>query len=156
MNSQYFDQKQIESGEFAKFLKCLMDEAYGDGDHYNDIHIIPADCGAFLVEWEQVNWERSYDYNKFVLIKPDEVIYQEVYFPDGHYELLRPEQVDEELRTWQRDHPEWVKTPYGTWTNEEENKAFKEFLEKESHKSEEEKSQDEAFKERVEEIVSTW
>lgn len=130
MNTQYFDAEQIVSGEFTKFLRVLMDEAYGDGKYYNDIHIHPEDCGAFVVEWEQINWERHYDYGQFRFVDVDEVIYKEVYFPDNHTEYLPPEEVEERLKEWHKENPEWVKTSYGTWTNTKENEAFKKLFDK--------------------------
>lgn len=85
VNSQFFDEKQVKEGQMDNFTKLLNSEAYGAGKYYNDIHIKPADCGSFIVEWVQVPWDGSFggsfqyvDENEKVMIEftgPDDVVY---------------------------------------------------------------------------------
>ena len=63
--------------------------------------------------------------NPFLLVNSPK---KEIRYPDGHYDMVYPEEADERLNEWHAAHPEWVMTPYGTWTNEEENKKFRETL----------------------------
>ena len=130
MNSQYFSKEQIKAGEMQKLLDFLMVEAYGAGDHYNDIHIKPEDCGAFVVEWEQVPWSHEWG-GHFEFINEDlgQVTMIEKIFPDNHTELCyNEEDYQERLDEFLKENPGWVKTSYGTWTNEIENERFKKEL----------------------------
>lgn len=87
VNTQYFDSKQIEAGELDAFVKILMSAAYGKGKYYNDIHIVPTDLGAFIVEWLQVPWDHSSG-GRFASIDEDEVIMKEYKMPDGSYQFF--------------------------------------------------------------------
>ena len=124
MNSQYFSKEQIKAGEMQKLLDFLMAEAYGAGDHYNDIHIKPEDCGAFVVEWAQVPWSHDWG-GQFVLLKEGQVIMTEYIFPDNHTELCYDEEdFNERLEEFLKENPGWEKTSYGTWTNRIENERY--------------------------------
>ena len=121
VNSQYFSKEQIEAGEMAKLLDFLMNEAYGAGTHYNDIHIKPEDCEAFIVEWEQVPWDHSFG-GRFAYLNEDEVIMKEIRFPDGTYEHVIPEYANEVMTDWLREHPYWKKNKFGNWIDVHENR----------------------------------
>lgn len=117
MNSQYFSKEQVANGEMQKLLDFLMSEAYGSGDHYNDIHIYPSDMGAFVIEWEQTPWSHDYG-GKFEYIDEEHVVMLEKRFPDGSYELFHDEEeFNEQFNEWLKENPGWVKTDYDTWTN---------------------------------------
>ena len=54
----------------------------------------------------------------------------ERHFPDNHTELCyNEEDYQEKLAEWLKENPGWVKTSYGTWTNEIENESFRKLLE---------------------------
>jgi len=54
----------------------------------------------------------------------------EKFFPDNHSEMFYSEEEFEyRLKEWLEKNPGWVKTHYGTWTNEIENKKFLKKLE---------------------------
>ena len=134
MNSQYFSKEQIEAGEMQKLLDFLMSEAYGAGDHYNDIHIKPEDCGAFVVEWVQVPWDHQFG-GHFELIEEDQVVMLERIFPDNHTELCYDEEdFNNRLKEFLEENPGWEMTSYGTWTNRIENEKFRKEMEKEDKK----------------------
>lgn len=76
-NSQYFSAEDVKTGIFTNFIKLLTESCYDSTDFYNDIHITPTDCGAFVVEWIQVGWEMSKEYSKFIAISPEETILYE-------------------------------------------------------------------------------
>lgn len=50
MNKMYFSKEQIEAGELAKFLNLLIEQSFGEGDSFNDIHIKPEDFGSVILE----------------------------------------------------------------------------------------------------------
>lgn len=128
MNSMYFTEKQAHNGEMVKFIKHLMELCYGDSDYYIDIHIKPADCGDFIVEWAQVRWDHSFG-GSFVYVEEDQHIVTEKMFPDHHYEYFESEeQYNERFKEWMDENPGWEITPYGTWTNTIENEKFKKMM----------------------------
>lgn len=132
LNSQYFNAASVEAGEMDEFIKILNKQSYGKSSYYNDVHHYPVDCGAFIVEWIQRPWDNSFDAGRFTTLAPDEVKMIEKTFPDGHYErFFDEEEYNEAFEQWLKDNPHWVRTPYGTWTNEEENRKFREELEQE-------------------------
>lgn len=67
----YFSQKSYEKGEHLPLLKFLMDYAYGKSEEYFDIHIIPADLGAFVIEWTQVPWDNKWG-SRFICLNEEE------------------------------------------------------------------------------------
>ena len=71
INSQIFTETDIENGLFTSFLKTLMESCYKSDGFYNDIHIIPIDCGDFCIEWIQTEWQNRDDYPKFKAIEEE-------------------------------------------------------------------------------------
>jgi len=122
MNRQSFDTTTPNGRKhFQKLLDTLLDyNADGEEDHFNDIHIYQEES-LIVVEWDNVPYNHEWG-GSFKYIDYDEVVMKEVTFPDGHYEYLFSEEVEEKLQEWHKEHPEWVKTDYGTWTNMEENR----------------------------------
>lgn len=123
MNSQSFDLTKPQGRKhFQKFLDTLIDYNNDtDNDDYNDIHIRQEDCGYIVIEWEKTPWSKEWG-GRFEFLTYDQEIYEEVSFPDNHYEMLPKGTGDEAVKEWLKDHPEWVKTSYGTWTNVEDNR----------------------------------
>lgn len=87
INSQYFSAEDVKTGIFNNFIKLLTESCYDSTDFYNDIHIIPADCGAFIIEWIQVSWKTPEEYSKFVTISPEETTLYEAIKNDAIEEL---------------------------------------------------------------------
>lgn len=102
MNSMYFSKEDVEAGLMTGLINYLCKYSYSSGprdfSHYNDIHIKPADCGAFIVEWEQRPWSEDYG-GKFEYVGPKQVVCNEVEFPDKHFEYT-PEDPDEAIKEW--------------------------------------------------------
>ena len=120
MNRQHFSKKQIANGELERFLKILMDVSYGTGDYYNDIHIIPSDCGSFDMEWEQVPWNHQFG-GRFEFLTEGQVVMEEFTFPDNHIEMCFDEQdFKERLNAWLVENPGWYQNSWGMWTKKEE------------------------------------
>ncbi len=67
----YFSQESYQQNEHLKLLKFLMDYAYGKSKDYFDIHIYPADCGAFIIEWTQIPWDGSFG-SRFICLNEEE------------------------------------------------------------------------------------
>lgn len=122
VNKQVFDtSKENYKEHLNRFLETLL--AYNidfENDSYNDIHIYQEEC-LVIVEWTTIPYSGEWG-GTFKFVNEDETIMREVNFPDGHYEFVFPEEVDETLKKWYEKHPEWVKTDYGIWTNVEENR----------------------------------
>lgn len=84
MNSQYFNKEQVANGELIEFLNVLMKQCYGAGENYNDIHIYPADCEAFVIEWDNIPWDHSYG-GQFKYVDEDQVVLKEYLMPDNTF-----------------------------------------------------------------------
>ena len=91
MNSMYFTKEDVDAGLMVELINYLCKYSYhsGPGDlaHYNDIHIKPVDCEAFVVEWEQTPWSQEYG-GRFEFINEEQCICNKVIFPDHHYEYI--------------------------------------------------------------------
>ena len=136
MNRMAFD-TQTENGRkhFQKQLDALLDYNNDPNEkYYNDIHIYQEES-LIIVEWDNVPYSHEWG-GQFRYIEEDDVVMKEVHFPDDHYEFLFPEEVDETLKKWHEDHPEWVQNQWGIWINEEENKKLLEEMTKEVNKDE--------------------
>lgn len=129
VNSQYFSKEQVEAGEMTEFINVLLKQCHGKGNRYNDIHIKPEDCEAFSVEWINVPWDNAYG-GSFQYVDEDQAVMTEFYLPDSSSGWFWSEaEFNEFLKDWLEKNPGWVKTSYGTWTNEIENEKFmKEYM----------------------------
>lgn len=138
MNKVYFSKEQIAARELAKFLNLLIEQSYGKGEDYNDIHIIPTDFGAVILEWESVPWSKEYGGHwQYIQDDEDEVVVKYYSFPDNHSELFETEEeYKEALNEWLEEHKdeEWYKNEYGQWRSRKEQEAYKHFLENSENK----------------------
>ena len=125
MNSQAFTPEEVEKGLLKDFLNMLLTISSKFEDSYYDIHIT-TDGYCTIVEWVDCFYNQPSD--QFKLVKEDQIVMSELMYPDNSCEYVFPEDVDEKLREWHNDHPEWVKTSYGTWTNTVENEKFRQSL----------------------------
>lgn len=138
MNSQYFSEEQVKAGEMDAFLKALRAQDYGKGGYYNDVHIKPADCGAYSVDWAQLRWEGDDD-KGFEYIDSEHVIMLEREMPDGTFEqFFNEDDYEMVLKDWLADElkvgREWKKDQYGHWYEEGEQKKWWEMLDKQHDK----------------------
>lgn len=115
MNTQAFTPEEVEKGVMDKFLKHLLELSNELEDSHLDIHIT-TDGFCTIIEWLDV-FDSYDDSAKFVLLNSDEVIMKEVDFPDNHYEYMFAEEVEERLKEWHKEHPEWKKDDWGRWYN---------------------------------------
>lgn len=121
---------------FKRFFDTLLEynKEEGHNDYY-DIHIKQEES-YIIVEWVRVPYNHDWG-GEFKYLDSYQYVMEEVRFPDDHYEMLEPSEIEGRLKEWHREHPEWVETYYGTWTNLEENRRsnieyhLKEWLEKE-------------------------
>lgn len=125
INRMYFSKEDIEAGLMHELLVYLCRYSYASGprrlSHYNDIHIYPCDCEAFEVEWSQSPWSHDYG-GHFEYVGEEQVVCNEVIFPDGHYEYT-PESEDEAIKIWLEDNPNWYKDNYGHWHCQDEHQV---------------------------------
>ena len=134
MNRQYFSKEQIAAGELNEFLEVLLKQCYGKSETYNDIHIKPADCGAFVIEWEETPWSGEWGGHwQYINDDEEEIVVKYYYFPDDHYELFQTkEEYEEALKEWLEEHKEerWAKNQYDHWYSQKEQEAWEEYLNK--------------------------
>ena len=138
MNSQYFSEEQVKAGEMDAFLKALRAQDYGKGGYYNDVHIKPADCGAYSVDWAQLRWEGDED-KGFEYIDSEHVIMLEKEMPDGTFEqFFNEDDYGMILKDWlenqEKDGLIWKKNEYGRWYEEGEQKRGREMLDRQHDK----------------------
>jgi len=121
VNSMWFS----DIKEATKLVTYLLE---GSDSHYNDIRIHTEDNNAYVVEWVQLPWNREWG-GKFSYVDENQVVMTEEVFPDNHIEYcLDEEDYKERLEEFLKNNQGWVKTSYGTWTNEIENEKFKEWI----------------------------
>lgn len=122
-NSMAFTPEEVEKGLFTAFLNVLTEYNKKNINYYNEIHVYTDGC-CQIIEWAQVPVDHDYG-GVFTYLDEDHVIMKEIRFPDGHYEYaIDGEQEKEMWEEFHKNNPGWVKTPYGSWTNEIENKKF--------------------------------
>lgn len=91
---------------------------------YLDIHVYQEEVFT-IIEWTQVPYSHDWG-GEFKFVGDDELVVKEVRFPDGHYDYALDEDHEKELwENFHKENPGWVKTSYGTWTNEIENEKFR-------------------------------
>ena len=136
MNSQYFSKEQLAAGEVNEFLNLLIKQSYGKGDCYNDIHVVPCDLGAVMVEWESNPWSGEYGGKwKYVQEDDEEVVAKYYYFPDESSVLCESEEVfNDYLKDWLEEHKEedWAKNEYGKWYSKKQQRDWEEELKRET------------------------
>lgn len=132
-NSQAFTPEEVEAGLLQDLLNYLLGHNKKNKNQYYDIHIT-TDGYCSIVEWTDVSYNNEYgDEGKFEYVPYNGQVMLEFTFPDNHYEMCyNEEDYQERLQEWLKENPGWVKTSYGTWTNEIENEKYREQLEKES------------------------
>lgn len=135
MNRQYFSKEQVAAGELNEFLNVLLKQCYGKGESFNDIHIKPADCGAFVIEWVETSWNGEWGGHWQYINDDDEEVVMKYYeFPDDHYELFQTkEQYEVALKEWLEEHKdeEWEISEYGRWHSKAAQRKWEEQLAKE-------------------------
>ena len=128
-NSQAFTPEEVKAGLLKDLLDYLLDHNKKAKEQYYDIHIT-TDGYCTIVEWIDINYEFEGEQGKFQFVPSDGYVMLEKHFPDNHYEMFSSEEeYEERLQEWLKENPGWVKTHYGTWTNEIENEKFKKMLE---------------------------
>jgi len=119
MNKQSFNINTPNGRKhFQKLLDTLLDyNSDKDENYYNDIHIYQEES-FIVIEWEHVPYSHEWG-GQFKYVDYDEYIMKEVNFPDNHYEFVFPEDVNNRLKEWHEEHPEWVMNEFGMWTKKE-------------------------------------
>ena len=135
-NSQAFTPEQVSNGELQDLLNYLMNFNVKSDKAYMDIHIT-SDGYCQIVEWVEIMYEFREECGKFDFIGANETIYEEVSFPDEHWEWYPKGEGQAALEEWLRDHPQWKRNQWGVWYDEDEQaRCMKELFPKET-KSEE-------------------
>lgn len=128
-NLQAFTPDEVEKGLLQDLLNYLLEHNRKAEHQYYDIHIT-SDGYCTTVEWVDVNYDMQQEEGYFAFVPYNGQVMLKFNFPDGHYELCYSEEdYQERLTEWLKENPGWVKTSYGTWTNEIENEHYKKLLE---------------------------
>lgn len=121
-NYQAFTPEEVEQGLFQDLLDYLVDHNLKNEHQFYDIHIT-SDGYCTIVEWKDIGYEYQHEEGCFKYVPSNGYVMLEYHFPDNHYEMFESEEeYQEALKLWLEENPGWVKTPYGTWTNLEENR----------------------------------
>lgn len=116
VNSQAFTPEEVEAGAHLDLINALLKINKKSSDSsYNDIHIT-TDGYCTIVEWYH---KLEDDGAGFHFVGCDQVIFNEVRFPDEHTEYL-PEDADEAIAEWLKDNPGYIKNEWGHWVKEDE------------------------------------
>ena len=128
-NYQAFTPDEVEQGLLNDLLNYLLDHNKKNKNQYYDIHLT-TDGYASIVEWTDISYDRSYGPDgHFAYVPADGTVMIEKQFPDNHYEMCYDEEdYNERLKEFLKENPGWVKTSYGTWTNEIENERMRKEL----------------------------
>ena len=131
-NYQAFTPEEVEQGFHLDLLNYLLEHNRRNKNQYYDIHIT-TDGYCTIIEWNDVSYNNEYgDEGKFEFVPYNGQVMLEYSFPDNHYEhFYSEEEYQERLQEWLKENPGWVKTHYGTWTNEIENERIRKSLEEE-------------------------
>ena len=130
-NSQSFTPEEVEQGLMSDLLNYLLDHNKKAKEQYYDIHIT-TDGYCTIIEWTDVDYDMEYDEGHFKFVPSNGQVMLEFTFPDNHTEMCYDEEdYKERLDEFLKENPGWVKTHYGTWTNEIENEHFRKMLEEE-------------------------
>ena len=129
-NYQAFTPEEVKKGLHLDLLNYLLDHNKKNETQYYDIHIT-TDGYCTIIEWTDVDYDPKYNLQgKFEFVPSNGQVMLEYSFPDNHYEkFYSEEEYQERLQEWLKENPGWVKTHYGTWTNEIENEKIKKELE---------------------------
>jgi len=112
MNSMYFGKKELEA--MYELIRFLNEQSY-KSEYYNDVHIFPADLGAFVVEWAQVPWDHTYG-GSFRYVDENQTVCTELKYPDDTFGYV--EDPGEALNEWLEENPGWTKDEWGYWHHE--------------------------------------
>ena len=128
-NSQSFTPEEVKQGLLNDLLNYLLDHNKKNKNQYYDIHIT-TDGYCTIIEWTDVYYKDVGPEGKFEYVPANGQVMLEYSFPDNHYEqFYSEEEYQERLQEWLKENPGWVKTHYGTWTNEIENAKIRKELE---------------------------
>lgn len=129
-NSQAFTPEEVKKGLHLDLLNYLLDHNKKNETQYYDIHIT-TDGYCTIIEWTDVDYNQEFGpEGKFEYVPFDGYVMIEKTFPDNHTELCyNEEDYQERLDDFLKENPGWVKTSYGTWTNEIENERIRKELE---------------------------
>ncbi len=133
-NSQAFTPEEVKKGLHLDLLNYLLDHNKKNETQYYDIHIT-SDGYCTIIEWTDVDYNQKFGpEGEFKYVPADGYVMIEKIFPDNHTELCyNEEDYQERLDEFLKEHPEWVKTSYGTWTNQKENEKLRKLFEEKTH-----------------------
>lgn len=104
---------------FNQFLAALLEYNKTAEEDFNDIHIKPEDGDLIKLEWIQVPYSQEWG-GAFKFVDDDEEVLKHVDLPDGSYDYAVDDEDAERIRNnWITTHPNWKRTFYGFWYEED-------------------------------------
>lgn len=130
INHYSYSSEEVDQGLLDDLLNYLLDFNKKSTTKYYEIHISKQDDYT-IVDVISCYYEHPEYTGHFEYVAEDQTIMDEMIFPDNSTMHVYPGTEDEVLKEWLEEHPGWVRTSYGTWTNEIDNQKFREALFKE-------------------------
>ena len=130
-NSVAFTPEEVKKGLHSDLINYLVNyNTQNKSDDYYEIHIT-SDGYCMIIEFDKIPYDHAYGGTfKYVDEFNGDIIMKECYFPDNHTEICYDdEDFKERLDNWLKENPGWRKNEYGSWYNEEDQKAWKKYLE---------------------------
>lgn len=94
MNSKVFLPEEVEKGLHLDLINYLIEYNKKSDKYYHEF-MVTTDSYCTIVNWVDRRYDGE-DYNgHFELLKDDQRIVREVYFPDNHYELLPEDEIED-------------------------------------------------------------
>lgn len=129
-NSEYFNREKVEKGLHIKFIELLLELDENDYKGCHDIHLYREE-NAITVEWCYKWYDKSMGNDRFEFLGEDDVVMTEVFLPDNSSVYVKNADEEKEvLEDWLKEHPTYKKNEWGRWYDENEQKAWEEWVKK--------------------------
>lgn len=113
-NYEAFTPEEVEKGLHLDLINYLLDYNKKSEESYYDIHIT-SDGYCTIIEWTDASYEEGEWNGAFKYVGEDQEVMTELQYPDNSIEYVFPNEKDEMLRAWLRDHPTWKKNCFGVY-----------------------------------------
>ena len=132
LNEVDFTPEEVEENLHLDLINYLLDYNKKAKDHYNEI-LITSDGYCTIVQWFNRSYNDDFGKGSFKFVDEDEVVMKELIFPDNSTEYVLPEECDERLNEWLKEHPGYEKDEWGNWIKPEEVKDITTLFDKDDY-----------------------
>lgn len=119
MNSRAFTPEEVKQGLHLDLIAYLLEHNRKNDERYYEF-IVTTDGYCTIIEWVERKYNPEWPEERFLYANEDQLIAEEVEFPDNHFELMEPRFKEEALKEWLEENPGWEKDEYGRWNKKEE------------------------------------